>query len=583
MPIYNRKKVYLSAHSNSASTGENDLNHAPSTTFAGIHVKKARDKGIYALQFCRRIKQIIAIFIAFTTKIIRLIFALISSTIYPHCRYTKYIISVALCNTLIQQIYHFEVAIGKPNWAGSSSSAALTQIRTMYPPQRTIRKERSNVEYNVQLKISYLMNPNVTSSTTKRRRMAVHSYPEPFLHSPNPNYGDLKLNFLPTQAKEPNNFFGRILKDDPEALVGNVYTTKDYEDHWRNFDKYYAFDDDEVRNTPFQDSYDQCRRVSWHRLYNPTCNTIHEIELVPLIHDIGDNYNKFLGEGSYRAAFFVQGTSDNELVLKVQRYTDKNYAHDRYEFVRMDALVMERLTSSPHIVDIYSHCAMSVLTEFLPVELEGIATPYYSRKNQRQLVREQKKEKNKFKSLNNLTDEKKLDISLQMAEAIATLHGFKDGILIHDDIQLPQFLITAEDKVKLNDFNRAEAMLYDESKGDYCRYLNGAGGGDWRAPEEWKDGRLNQKIDVWSFGNNVYSLMTGLYPFYEDNEYEDMQNKMKNGETQVIESDHRNGSYVERSLVQVIEKCWIYEPDERAEIFDIVKQLRKVKDRLKSK
>merc|ERR1712113_1075110 len=101
-----------------------------------------------------------------------------------------------------------------------------------------------------------------------------------------------------------------------------------------------------------------------------------------------------------------------------------------------------------------------------------------------------------------------------MAEAIADLHGFKDGVIVHDDIQLPQFLFSKEGKIKLNDFNRGEAMLYNEDKGEYCRYRNGAGGGDWRAPEEYEDGYLNEKIDVWSYGNNVYAILTGLYVFH---------------------------------------------------------------------
>jgi serine/threonine protein kinase len=29
------------------------------------------------------------------------------------------------------------------------------------------------------------------------------------------------------------------------------------------------------------------------------------------------------------------------------------------------------------------------------------------------------------------------------------------------------------------------------------------------------DGPLNEKIDVWSLGNNMYSLLTGLTPFYD--------------------------------------------------------------------
>ena len=35
----------------------------------------------------------------------------------------------------------------------------------------------------------------------------------------------------------------------------------------------------------------------------------------------------------------------------------------------------------------------------------------------------------------------------------------------------------------------------------------------WRSPEEYKDEALNEKIDVWSLGNNMYSILTGFVPF----------------------------------------------------------------------
>jgi serine/threonine protein kinase len=31
----------------------------------------------------------------------------------------------------------------------------------------------------------------------------------------------------------------------------------------------------------------------------------------------------------------------------------------------------------------------------------------------------------------------------------------------------------------------------------------------WRAPEEYLDYPLNEQIDIWSLGNNMYSLLTG--------------------------------------------------------------------------
>ena len=67
----------------------------------------------------------------------------------------------------------------------------------------------------------------------------------------------------------------------------------------------------------------------------------------------------------------------------------------------------------------------------------------------------------------------KLELALQMAECIAALHGFKDGVIVHDDIQLSQFLIGNNGQLKLNDFNRAEIMLFDAKEEVYCKYKNG--------------------------------------------------------------------------------------------------------------
>ncbi len=284
-------------------------------------------------------------------------------------------------------------------------------------------------------------------------------------------------------------------------------------------------------------------------------------------------------EGSYRAAFLQESPHDPELVMKVQRLKDYHYASDRYEFVRMDALIMERLTASPRIVDVYGHCAASVLTEFLPKELDYVAVPYQSRTRQQQIHEKQKQEM-KVKPVNNLTMTERLDVSIQMAETIADLHGFKDGVIVHDDIQLPQFLFAEDGNIKLNDFNRGEVMLFNEKKNEYCRYRNGRGGGDWRAPEEYVDNPLDEKIDVFSYGNNVYSLLTGLFVFYEEKNYKKIKKMILNGKKAHIDDVYRSGGAIERKLVEIIEKCWTFDPTERPSIFEIIDDLQRFKKEL---
>ena len=49
---------------------------------------------------------------------------------------------------------------------------------------------------------------------------------------------------------------------------------------------------------------------------------------------------------------------------------------EHYEYVRMDALIAERLTTSPRIYDIYTMCGLGIISEFFPHgDMEDLAIP----------------------------------------------------------------------------------------------------------------------------------------------------------------------------------------------------------------
>jgi serine/threonine protein kinase len=159
------------------------------------------------------------------------------------------------------------------------------------------------------------------------------------------------------------------------------------------------------------------------------------------------------------------------------RYYSKEGVYQNYEFVRMDAIVAERLTSSPRIFDIYGFCGYTVMSEFFPhgdmldilVDGEGFSEP------------EDMNDKEDVNPQNNLTPIEKVQVSLNMAEAIADLHNYSGGVIVHGDIDPKQFLYNADKSlIKLNDFNRAEWTLWDDEKQDYCRYPSGGGNGNVR-------------------------------------------------------------------------------------------------------
>jgi serine/threonine protein kinase len=216
----------------------------------------------------------------------------------------------------------------------------------------------------------------------------------------------------------------------------------------------------------------KCRRISEHRLSFPVCNSLHEQALL-------DNHAKYLSYGGYREVFKLDhdyaGASE-ALIVKELRF-DLDTTLDMVEFVRMDAIVAERLTSSPLTFDIYGFCGLTVVSEFF--QYGDIEKDVLYNGEGELADGESLNDAEDVDPKNDFTPLQKLELSLQMAESLAVLHNYPGGVIVHDDVQLAQFLYTSNDKtqIKLNDFNRAEFMLWDDEKQQYCDYQNGKGHG----------------------------------------------------------------------------------------------------------
>jgi hypothetical protein len=373
-----------------------------------------------------------------------------------------------------------------------------------------------------------------------------------------------------------------------------------------DMDAYYSFDDDELRN-PYKRYEDEgikngdnhCRRVAWHQYQFPNCNTFHEMNSAV-------NVPRYLSYGAYRDVFGHWNHHD-AVIWKQSSFKPKvDFTYDMYEFTRMDALVSERLSSNELIVDIYGHCGLSILSELMSNgDLEDATIKGEGYSSAKDLD-----DADAVKPQNDFAAEDKLLIALEMAKCLAVLHDFPDGRIVHDDVQLSQFLYNSNGTIKLNDFNRAEIMLWDDEKKDYCRYRNNPGNGNvsttafesslfiplnnhlltlnssicmqYRAPEEYWDWPLNEKIDVYSFGNNIYALLTGMYPFYEIDYYHEVkaQEKIKSGEKPFVDPRYRNRSYAEGKLVGIMEACWAYHAEERPALQTVIAQLQEAADYL---
>ena len=107
-----------------------------------------------------------------------------------------------------------------------------------------------------------------------------------------------------------------------------------------------------------------------------------------------------------------------------------------------------------------------------------------------------------------------------------------------------------------------------------AQYLNGPVWGNYRSPEEVNVRHLDEKIDVFSYGNNLYAILTGLWVYYYDNDDGEMQRRIRHGQVSYIDPRYRDRSFGEAFLVRLLEICWFYNPQDRPSIFDVIELLQ---------
>lgn len=102
----------------------------------------------------------------------------------------------------------------------------------------------------------------------------------------------------------------------------------------------------------------------------------------------------------------------------------------------------------------------------------------------------------------------------------------------------------------------------------------------YRAPEEFAEEDLDEKIDVFSFGNNLYALLTGLWNFYDNDNDDEVQKLVVAGERARVDPRWKTErSSIESKLVEVMEQCWEQDPTKRIDIFTVIELLRDVQQR----
>jgi len=328
-------------------------------------------------------------------------------------------------------------------------------------------------------------------------------------------------------------------------------------------------------------------RQTWHRHPHPNCNTIYEQwDSVENLRKINEGYTtavyEMLRQASpaavstppdadwHRASAIGeewQARRSDRFVFKVNLFRDSFENDAKME----EATLLERLSRSPYIPNIYGYCGTSTLNPFA-----ASGTLY-----------------DLIKSIRFGGDEyleghvDALRIGVQVAEGLAALHdadGTGHPTFAQNDLDVSQYIYDEKSQTfQLADLNDGHLVLYDED-GEPCKAAtSGMKPWKYRSPEDLA--ALRRKgppfhvfaSDVFSLGGVLYMILTKQWLWEDDESREVGTDKIIRGQLPPIPEELSGSNQDEaiEALVQAIYGlCWVYDPDERASAQEVATYLK---------
>jgi serine/threonine protein kinase len=245
------------------------------------------------------------------------------------------------------------------------------------------------------------------------------------------------------------------------------------------------------------------------------------------------------------------------------RFEEKVYEHNR-----IDAIAMERLTASPHVINLFGFCGNSVLTEYADGKRLG------------ELADKSKKE-----------PLARLRIARDIAQGLADVHGIDgDGnaTFVHLDIN-PANVVSIGGTLKLNDFNIGIIRRWNRTSNEPCGFPAQYPNPQWRSPEEARgESNLTEKVDVFSMGHIFFRLICGHEPW---NKLEpggkpgkaEVNDKVERGVLPYIPPEIRQSNDPEEVAIRdAMLRCYTFDPSKRPSARFVARYLQQQLHRLEA-
>jgi Protein kinase domain len=389
--------------------------------------------------------------------------------------------------------------------------------------------------------------------------------------------------------------------------------------------------DDPIHDTvvrPFEKAfYEECVPMKkWQTIFYPTCNALHETPLTVMGQSVSSLYQttdvSLLSlAGSWRSVWRISiskhvkpvhfsksnhtattkefsngasstGSTAETVVLKMLHLSDHHrFDPESFHLHQIDAMAMERLTSSPYVVNLYSFCGQSVVTES--------AVPHISAREY-------------IKDANHSTLDR-LRLARDLARGLADIHSIDyanstNATLAHNDLNMANLIVVpspsslpeydsrhnlVEYQIKYNDFNIAVPMRWNVSGNTGCGYPPRFHAPLWKSPEEvlnasYVDPALS---DVYSFGNLIFQVVTRHQPWTHLEEggrlnmssiVEFKTGRLREEKTGRFRLPHLPSRYrlspktAQQAMIEVVRSCYRLNPDDRLTSFELAQGISKV-------
>ena len=289
--------------------------------------------------------------------------------------------------------------------------------------------------------------------------------------------------------------------------------------------------------------YDECVPMQqWQTTFYPTCNLMHEVDLTswPHLSRLNSTHFRLVEEetratflnarGSWRMAWKISprshhlanveaggslnhvgvensipdmkekrlkrldGRESHAAVLKMLRL-DRSYDAHSFANHQLDAMAMERLTSSPYVLDVYNFCGQSTMAEYATGDIRAFL-------------------KNSL-----LGSPDRFHIARNLVRGLSHIHGIDSHLgtnvtLAHNDINLANIVRVRHTSLKYHDFNIGVPLRWDPIQNRPCGFPVRYASPLWRSPEEIRNSTyVSEKVDIYSFGNMLFQIMTKHQPW----------------------------------------------------------------------